>query len=121
MPVCPNCGYEYVEGVTFCPDCQEALVPNDMITPPEEWTEENWQVVYTSGQEYEVEMIKDNLESAGITSAILTQKDRNFPAPGDLSTVKLLVKKEDLQDALNFIQNLKNEPGTEESQTEEEQ
>lgn len=109
MPVCPNCDYEYVEGVTFCPDCGIPLVDDDLITKPEDWTEENWEVVYTSGLDYEVEMIKDNLESAGIISAILSQKDRNFPAPGDFSVVKLLVHKEDVADALNFIQKIKSE------------
>lgn len=115
MPVCPNCEYEYVEGVTFCPDCKVALVDESLITKPEDWTEENWEVVYTSNQDYDVEMLKDNLETAGITAAILSQKDRNFPAPGDLTLVKLLVKKEDLQDALNFIQSVKSEEGKENS------
>lgn len=109
MPVCPNCDYEYVEGVTYCPDCGIALVDESMITKPEDWTEENWEVVYTSGAEYEVEMIRDNLESAGITTTILSQKDRNFPAPGDFSVVKLLVHKEDVPDALSFIQKIKTE------------
>ncbi len=118
MPVCPNCNYEYVEGVTFCPDCGIPLVDENLITKPEDWTEENWEVVYTSGMDYEVEMIKDNLESAGITSTILSQKDRNFPAPGDFSVVKLLVHKEDVADALNFIQKIKSEK-TEESDNEQ--
>ncbi len=109
MSVCPNCDYEYVEGVTFCPDCGVPLVDDNLITKPEDWTEENWVVVYTSGLEYEVEMIKDNLESAGITATMLSQKDRNFPAPGNFSVVKLLVHKEDVPDALNFIQKIKSE------------
>lgn len=120
MPICPNCEYEYVEGVTYCPDCNIPLVDESLITKPEDWTEENWEVVYTSNQEYDVEMLKDNLDTAGITSTILSQKDRNFPAPGDFSLVKLLVKKEDLQDALNFIQTLKSGAGTEDSDKEEE-
>jgi uncharacterized Zn finger protein (UPF0148 family) len=93
MPVCPNCNYEYVKGITFCPDC-----------------EENWVVAFTSNQEYEVEMLKDNLDGAGITSTILSQKDRNFPSSGDFSVVKLMVKKEDLHDALSFIQTVLNSP-----------
>jgi hypothetical protein len=109
MPVCPNCGYEYVEGATFCPDCQTQLLDDDVYLKPEEWTEENWEVVYTSSHEYEIEMLKDNLEAAGIKAAILSQKDRNFPAPGDFSVVKLLVQKENLTDALTFIQRIKSE------------
>ena len=119
MPVCPNCEYEYVEGITICPDCGTRLVDDKLFIPPEEWTEKNWQVVYTSSQEYDVEMIRDNLESAGIKTALLSQKDRNFPAPGDLSLVKLFVRKEDVQAALDFIEELKSEKGTEESDEEE--
>jgi hypothetical protein len=117
MPVCPNCSYEYVEGVKVCPDCGFTLIPNEDFIPPEEWTEEDWEVVYTSGQEYEIEMLKDNLDSAGIVSTILSQKDRNFPAPGDFSVVKLIVRKEDAAAAREFIDKIKNEkiePDTEE-------
>ena len=107
MSVCPKCNYEYVEGVTICPDCGEVLVDESTLEKPKEYTEEDWQVVYTTNKEYEVEMMKDNLESAGISAAILSQKDRNFPAPGDLSIIKLLVKKNDLKDALNYIEEIK--------------
>lgn len=118
MPVCPNCEYEYVEGMTICPDCGTRLVDDKYFIKPEDWTEENWQVVYTSGQEYDVEMLKDNLESAGIKTAVLSQKDRNFPAPGDFSLVKLFVRNEDVQSALNFIEEIKNTQNSEESEEE---
>jgi hypothetical protein len=113
MPVCPNCNYEYVEGVTYCPDCQERLVDESEVIKPEEWTEDNWEIVYTTSRVFEAEMIKDNLEAAGIRAAILSQKDRNFPAPGDLSVVKLLVHKDNLKDALAFIEKVmsEDEPG----------
>ena len=106
MPICPNCNYEYVEGITICPDCGTYLVDESVFKKPEDWTEENWEVIYTSNKDYEVEMLKDNLESAGITAAILNQQDRNFPAPGDFTIIKLLVKREDINNALEFIQNL---------------
>jgi hypothetical protein len=106
MPFCPSCDYEYVEGVTICPDCGTRLVDEAYFDKPEDWTEENWEVVFTSGKDYEVEMLKDNLESAGITSAILSQKDHNFPAPGNFSIIKLLVRKEDISSALDFIQKI---------------
>lgn len=109
MPFCPNCNYEYVEGVTICPDCSEHLVEEEFFSKPEDWTEENWEVVYKSEQEYEVNMLRDNLESAGIKTAILSQKDRNIPAPGDLSIIKLLVRKEDIPEALSFIHHINKE------------
>lgn len=109
MPVCPNCEYEYVEGITFCPDCGSALLADKDYIKPEDWSEENWEIVYTSSQDFEVEMIKNNLEGAGIKAVVLSQKDRNYPAPGDFSVVKLLVRKEDVQDAVAFIQKVKNE------------
>ncbi len=116
MPVCPNCEYEYVEGVTICPDCGETLVEDKYFIKPEDWDEENWVVIFTSGQEYEVEMLKDNLEGAGINAAVLSQKDRNFPAPGNFSVVKLLVKKDDVQNALNFIEQVKNNSETDDEE-----
>lgn len=116
MPVCPNCDYEYVKGITICPDCGTPLVDEKYFIKPEDWTEENWEVVYTSNMEYEVEMMRDNLEGAGIHSTILSQKDRNFPAPGDFSVIKLLVHKEDVKEALSFIQDVSHQDKDEEEE-----
>lgn len=116
MPVCPNCSYEYVNGITICPDCGTQLVDEKYFVKPEEWTEENWEVVYTSDMEYEIEMMRDNLEGAGIPATMLSQKDRNFPAPGDFSVVKLLVHKEDVNNAISFIEDIKNKSSNEDEE-----
>ena len=106
MPVCPNCNYEYVEGVTICPDCNVKLLKEAELIVDEKLSESDWILVYTSFDELEVEMIKDNLESTGVEATVFSQKDRSFPVPGDLSPIKLLVRKGDVQTALNFIEDL---------------
>jgi hypothetical protein len=100
MPFCPNCTYEYIEGIKKCPDCGTPLV--------KELIDHDWVVVYTSDQLYDVQMIKSELESAEIEATILSQKDSNFPVTGDLAVIKLLVKTEDASSALNYINELKN-------------
>jgi len=113
MPVCPECKYEYVKGVTICPDCGTALVDKKHFEKPKELSESDWEVVFTSNKDYEVEMMKDNLESAGMEANILSQLDRNFPAPGDFTVIKLLVKKNDVKEALKFIEQVINNKNSE--------
>ena len=108
MPVCLKCNYEYVEGITICPDCNTPLVEEDELKKVEELSEKDWVLVYTSGNELEMGMLKGILESAGLEVNVLSQKDHNFPMPGDLSVVKLFVRKNDVQAALNNIQDTNN-------------
>ena len=107
MPVCPKCNYEYVEGVAICPDCNTPLIDEKDLPKFEELSEEDWVLIYTSSNEYEIEFLKEILESGGLEVSVLSQKDRNFPAPGDLSIVKLMVRKSDVKTALNFIEDEK--------------
>jgi len=107
MPVCPNCTYEYVEGIAICPDCNSPLVEENDLQKFEELSEADWVLVYTSGDELEIGMLKGLLESAGLIVNVLSQKDHNLPVPGDLSVVKLLVRKNDVKSALTYIQDVK--------------
>lgn len=104
MAVCPNCKYEYVPGITICPDCNTPLVDASELKNYEELSEQDWALVYTAFSEIKIEMLKENLESAGIAASVLSQKDSSFPTPGDLSVVKLFVKKADVPEALEYIQ-----------------
>jgi len=111
MPVCKNCNYEYVEGIAICPDCNSPLVDENHLQKFEELSEADWVLIYTSDNELELGMLKGVLESAGLEVNVLSQKDHNFPMPGDLSVVKLFVRKTDVKSALNYIQDVKNREG----------
>lgn len=117
MPVCPNCKYDYIEGIAICPDCNVALV--DELKNFNELSEEDWVLVYTTFSLIDADMLKENLISAGISASVLSQKDSSFPAPGDLSTVKLFVKKADVSEALEFIQTIKSKPTNTEEDADE--
>jgi len=110
MPVCPNCNYEYVPGIAICPDCNIPLVDSIELKNYSELSEEDWVLVYTSFSEIEADMLKENPESSGIPASVLSQKDSSFPVPGDLSTIKLFVKKADVPEALEFIEEVKRKP-----------
>lgn len=103
--ICPKCEYEFVDGVTVCPDCGVDLVSKEdfegNLVHPSDWV-----VVYTTSENYQAEMYKANLEGAGIEALILGQKDRNYPAVGDLAVIKILVKKTDAKSAVEIIEDI---------------
>jgi hypothetical protein len=70
MPYCPECGYEYREDITFCPDCNRALI-SQLPPPPKETlpSEESHVVIYEAQDELESKTIKAVLEDAGIPVA----------------------------------------------------
>ena len=118
MPICPNCNYEYIEGIVICPDCNTSLVESIEQNSYEELSEADWVLVYTSFSEIDIDMIKENLVSAGLSASVLSQKASSFPVPGNLSKIKLFVKNADVAEALEFIQELKSNPAEEEEDDE---
>ena len=113
--ICPKCEYEYVEGVTECVDCGTELIPVEQfegnLTHPEDWV-----ILETFSEPYEAEMLKANLNGADIEALVWSQKDRNYPSPGDLSIVKLLVKKEDAENALTILNDINSQSETNEEE-----
>ena len=107
--ICPKCEYEYVLEIKNCPDCGTELIPVEdfkgkLLNP------EDWLVVYTCSETYKAEMLKANLSGGGIETIILKQKDSSYPVTGgDLAVVKLLVKKNEADDAVKIINDIFNE------------
>ncbi len=105
--ICPKCEYEYVEGIKVCPDCGSDLITVEEfeghLVHPEDWI-----VVYSTDKSYEADMLKSNLESADIETLILSQNDKNFPTVGDLSIIKILVRKTEADSALQIIDDINN-------------
>ncbi|MGK9368805.1 putative signal transducing protein [Melioribacter sp. Ez-97] len=117
--ICPKCEYEYVEGIKECPDCGTPLVTREEfeghLLHPEDWV-----VVYTCSDNIEAEMYKANLESADIETLILSQKDRNYPTVGDLAVIKILVKRDDAESALEIIRDINSRAQNTEEEGDEE-
>ncbi|MBX7152810.1 DUF2007 domain-containing protein [bacterium] len=68
---------------------------------------EGWAVVRTVDYEHQADMICDLLAAAGIESTVLSQKDHmNVVWVGDLSAVKVLVPKEQLNAALEVVKDI---------------
>jgi hypothetical protein len=101
MPFCPNCKSEYLSGVEKCQDCDLPLVAE--LIDEEHFSQEDFTLVYSTTDLIEAEMICDNLESADIEAYILDQEDRNFPGRPDNSIIKVFVKNENAEEALEFI------------------
>ena len=103
--ICPQCEYEYIESVQSCPDCGSKLVTTEDFEG-NLVHHSDWCVACTCGSNIEAEMMKTNLESAGIESLILSQSDRSFPVEGNMTVVKVLVQKADSSEAVTIIHDI---------------
>jgi hypothetical protein len=100
MKTCPSCKKEFDDNVLVCPDCGVELIPVETV--------EDWVTVYTTEDPTEAEMLKANLNGAGIDVVILNEKDTSFPSYGDLSVVKVTVRPKDFEEAKEIIEDINN-------------
>lgn len=103
--ICPKCECEYLDRVKTCADCGTDLISveefeGNLIHP------KDWVTIHFGSDIIEAEMLKANLEGAGIESIIISQKDRSIPYLGEISPVKLLVKKKEAEEALLIIDDI---------------
>ncbi|MGQ0560451.1 MAG: double zinc ribbon domain-containing protein [Gemmatimonadota bacterium] len=66
---------------------------------------EGWAQVYTTSDDLEAQLIRDNLEAEGLAARVLSQKD-HYALPvdlGDLSPVRVLVPAYEYSEAANLI------------------
>lgn len=103
--ICPKCEYEYYAEVKVCQDCNTKLITSEdfeghLIHP------KDWVIVYNCANTIEADMLRSNLEGAELKVLVLNQNDSSFPVVGDLSVIKILVKKDDVQDALAIIHDI---------------
>jgi hypothetical protein len=92
----------------MCSDCEVELVDKLPISEEIINDESDLTLVYQCDQLYKAQMVKSNLESAEIQSYILSQKDSSYPGVGDLAIVKLYVRNDDAEAALEFIKGSEN-------------
>jgi hypothetical protein len=118
MKICPNCGFEYKDSVEVCADCGTTLIPKSEYQKISK-KYKDWEIVFSTPQLYEAEMVKTNLESAGIESVILEQKDTSFPLGGELGEIKVLVPKFRVEEALMIIEKIENQAEEDEEEDEE--
>ena len=123
-PACPACGYLHngtldcrrhpdrnAEGVcVICGDpvCEECDSTDEMHHAcPDHGSIpviEGWAQIYTTSDDVEADLIKENLQSEGVDAAVLSQKDRSFGVElGDLSPVRVLVPAYDYLEATRVL------------------
>ena len=101
MPYCPVCRAEYMPGVKVCAEDGVRLVA---FLPPEPVEEDEWEIVYTTMQDYDAEMIRARLGEEGILARVLSKADHALGIGiGDLAIVHVYVHADDVKDAKRII------------------
>ncbi|MFQ5450286.1 MAG: putative signal transducing protein [Nitrospinaceae bacterium] len=102
MPICPECKEEFRQDIKTCPECQVALVES---LENVELQAGDLEVVCTIIQEENAYILRGFLENEGIPCQLENVSFHAGPAPaGELTKVRLWVKKEDVNQARQRIE-----------------
>jgi len=89
MPFCPNCRYEYEEGIKECPDCGATLVEKLKEDSPESV---NYVPLRSLPSRLYAEMLQEALKKEGIPSFIKSDDIAiTFPSYGTTSAVDVII------------------------------
>ena len=104
MPFCPNCRFEFNEGIQNCADCRADLVSE---LPPGEGVEYvDWKIVQSVSSEILGNILKGVLDSGGIEAVL---RSHEMPSVGSVQGEfspdwgDILVHPEDFRSARNLI------------------
>jgi hypothetical protein len=65
---------------------------------------DGWITVFTTGTDYEGEIVKDRLVDSGLSAVVLTHRDHAFNLTvGDMATVRVLVPPSEKEEALRIL------------------
>ena len=106
MPYCPDCRYEYREGVEKCPDCDVELVEALPEEPEPESKDPNLVCVASYPHQATAQTARIRLESYGISSALINETVSQVH-PGAVFAdggVRVMVRKEDLDKAREALE-----------------
>lgn len=66
---------------------------------------QNWVAIFTSGTDYEADLVRDRLDDSGIPAVVLTQRDHAFNLNvGDLAAVHVMVPPDRAEEAKALIE-----------------
>jgi hypothetical protein len=93
-PVCEKCSAIHNKKI-FCDNDEHVRIFGD------------WAVVFSCGTEYEAQMVKANVEMAGIQCMVFSQKDNVFFTNiGDTAVINVMVPKEKINEAEEIIEQI---------------
>ena len=99
---CPECGAEYIEGVSACPDCRGPLVSEPPPRPKPEYVE--YVTVLRTRNPIVLAMVKSILASAGIRHYVKGEVLQDLFRVG---TAEIQVVTEDEPEARQLLKELK--------------
>ena len=101
-------------GLAVCDDCNKGGVNHFLCQAHREVpVVEGWAQIYTTSDDLEAQLIRENLEAEGVDARVLSQKD-HFSIPvdlGDLSPVRVLVPAYAFEEAERVLAEHRNAAG----------